>query len=185
MGGGVGVSVHGSHRIATERTLFAMPETGIGLFPDVGGTYFLPRLAGELGMYLGLTGARLKAADAVYSGITPVYIETEKLDDLKGALAGHRFGANAHEEVDALLARFAGDPGAAPIAEVASIIDAHFANPSAVAWKAIRTPGRRKPPRPCARSLRPASSSPISSSVAAQSSISMTACGSNSAWWAG
>ena len=133
MGGGVGVSVHGSHRIATERTLFAMPETGIGLFPDVGGTYFLPRLAGELGMYLGLTGARLKAADAVYSGITPVYIETEKLDDLKGALAGHRFGANAHEEVDALLARFAGDPGAAPIAEVASIIDAHFANPSAVA----------------------------------------------------
>ena len=57
MGGGVGVSVHGSHRIATENTLFAMPETGIGLFPDVGGSYFLSRCPGALGMYLGLTGA--------------------------------------------------------------------------------------------------------------------------------
>src|ERR1700733_14044983 len=54
MGGGVGVSIHGSHRIATERLLFAMPETGIGLFPDVGGTYFLPRLYGKMGYYLGL-----------------------------------------------------------------------------------------------------------------------------------
>lgn len=60
MGGGVGLSVHGKYRIATERTLFAMPETAIGLFPDVGGTYFLPRLQGKLGVYLGLTGFRLK-----------------------------------------------------------------------------------------------------------------------------
>lgn len=60
MGGGVGVSVHGKYRIATERTLFAMPETAIGLFPDVGGSYFLPRLQGKLGAYLGLTGFRLK-----------------------------------------------------------------------------------------------------------------------------
>lgn len=56
MGGGVGLSVHGSFRVATEKTLFAMPETGIGLFPDVGGSYFLPRLGGNLGMYLALTG---------------------------------------------------------------------------------------------------------------------------------
>lgn len=69
MGGGVGVSVHGSHRIATEHTMFAMPETGIGLFPDVGGSYFLSRCPGALGMYLGLTGARLGAADAIYCGI--------------------------------------------------------------------------------------------------------------------
>ena len=67
MGGGVGVSVHGSHRIMTERTLFAMPETGIGLFPDVGATEFLPRCPGALGMYLALTGAQLKAADAILS----------------------------------------------------------------------------------------------------------------------
>jgi len=62
MGGGVGLSVHGAFRIATERTLFAMPETGIGLFPDVGGGWFLPRLRGELGTWLALTGARLKGA---------------------------------------------------------------------------------------------------------------------------
>ena len=65
MGGGVGVSVHGSHRVATEQLLFAMPETTIGLFPDVGGGYFLTRLPGALGTYLALTGHRVKAADAL------------------------------------------------------------------------------------------------------------------------
>jgi enoyl-CoA hydratase len=69
MGGGVGVSVHGSYRVADATTVFAMPETGIGLFPDVGGSYFLPRCPGEIGMYLALTGARLKARDALYAGI--------------------------------------------------------------------------------------------------------------------
>jgi len=74
MGGGVGVSVHGSHRVAGDKTVFAMPETGIGLFPDVGGSYFLPRLPGALGMYLALTGARLKTADALYAGIATHYV---------------------------------------------------------------------------------------------------------------
>jgi len=69
MGGGVGISVHGDLRVATENTLFAMPETGIGFFPDVGGTYFLPRLRGALGMYLGLTGARLKGRDTLVAGV--------------------------------------------------------------------------------------------------------------------
>ena len=74
MGGGVGVSVHGSHRIADETMLFAMPETGIGLFPDVGGSFFLPRCPGEIGMYLGLTGARLKTADALYAGVATHFV---------------------------------------------------------------------------------------------------------------
>lgn len=65
MGGGVGLSVHGKYRIATEKTLFAMPETAIGLFPDVGATYFLSRLKGRLGTYLGLTGHRLKGITSV------------------------------------------------------------------------------------------------------------------------
>ena len=59
MGGGIGISVHGSHRIATEKAVFAMPETAIALFPDVGTSYLLPRLPGALGMYIGLTGARM------------------------------------------------------------------------------------------------------------------------------
>ena len=63
VGGGVGLSVHARCRAATENTVFAMPETAIGFFPDVGGSFFLPRLMGELGMYLGLTGAKLKGAD--------------------------------------------------------------------------------------------------------------------------
>jgi len=66
MGGGVGLSVHGKYRIATEKTLFAMPETAIGLFPDVGATYFLSRLKGKLGIYLGLTGHRLKGITSIY-----------------------------------------------------------------------------------------------------------------------
>ena len=85
MGGGVGVSVHGSHRIATEHTMFAMPETGIGLFPDVGGSYFLSRLPGALGMYLGLTGARIGAADAIYCGIAQYFVPGTNWDKLSDA----------------------------------------------------------------------------------------------------
>src|SRR5882762_7886928 len=65
MGGGVGVSVHGSHRVAGDKFLFAMPEVGIGFFPDVGGTWFLPRMPGELGAWCALTGERLGAADGI------------------------------------------------------------------------------------------------------------------------
>ncbi len=86
MGGGVGVSVHGSHRIADKTTIFAMPETGIGLFPDVGGSYFLPRCPGEIGMYLGLTGVRLKADDAIYAGIATDVTEDVRWNDIIEAL---------------------------------------------------------------------------------------------------
>lgn len=86
MGGGVGLSVHGQYRIATEKTLFAMPETQIGLFPDVGGSYFLPRLTGKLGVYLALTGARLKGSDVLKAGIATHYIESKNIDDLEKSL---------------------------------------------------------------------------------------------------
>lgn len=66
MGAGVGLSIHGNYRVATEKTVFAMPEAAIGLIPDVGATYFLPRLKGKLGLYLGLTGERLKGKE-IYS----------------------------------------------------------------------------------------------------------------------
>jgi enoyl-CoA hydratase len=93
MGGGVGVSIHGSERVATERALFAMPETGIGLFPDVGGTYFLPRCPGELGTYLGLIGARIGAADMLYCGLATAHVLSERLPALIESLArGERVG---------------------------------------------------------------------------------------------
>ncbi|KAJ8681667.1 hypothetical protein QAD02_017459 [Eretmocerus hayati] len=82
MGGGVGLSVHGKYRIATEKTLFAMPETAIGLYPDVGGSYFLPRLKGKLGLYLGLTGHRLKGADVSLAGIATHYVPSEELEEV-------------------------------------------------------------------------------------------------------
>lgn len=78
MGGGVGLSVHGQYRIAGDNTLFAMPETGIGYFPDVGGTYFLPRLGLDIGQWLGLTGARLKTAEALEIGVANGYIPSDK-----------------------------------------------------------------------------------------------------------
>ena len=99
MGGGVGLSVHGSHRVAGERLMFAMPETGIGFFPDVGGTYFLPRMPGKVGTWLALTASRLGQADALWSGFAThaapassfdAIIETlAETGDAEAALAAH------------------------------------------------------------------------------------------------
>uniref|UniRef100_A0AAQ5Z2J2 3-hydroxyisobutyryl-CoA hydrolase n=1 Tax=Amphiprion ocellaris TaxID=80972 RepID=A0AAQ5Z2J2_AMPOC len=86
MGGGVGLSVHGRFRVATEKTLFAMPETAIGLFPDVGGGYFLPRLQGKLGLFLALTGFRLKGRDVQRAGLATHFVESKKIPDLEKEL---------------------------------------------------------------------------------------------------
>ncbi|ORX88709.1 ClpP/crotonase [Basidiobolus meristosporus CBS 931.73] len=86
MGGGVGLSVHAPFRIATENTLFAMPETKIGFLPDVGGSFFLPRLDGETGTYLALTGDRLKGEDTLYAGIATHYVPAARLDALEERL---------------------------------------------------------------------------------------------------
>ncbi|KAI4131869.1 MAG: hypothetical protein LQ347_002786, partial [Umbilicaria vellea] len=87
MGGGVGLSVHAPIRIATERTLFAMPETSIGFFPDVGGSFFLPRLDGATGTYLALTSSRLKGVNAFYAGVATHYIDSSSLGALTTRLA--------------------------------------------------------------------------------------------------
>ncbi len=86
MGGGVGVSFHGSHRVAGDNISFAMPEVGIGFFPDVGGAYFLPRLPGEVGLYLALTGNRIKKHDCLWSGLTTHYCPGNDLAELEEAL---------------------------------------------------------------------------------------------------
>ena len=87
MGGGIGISVHAPYRVASEAAMFAMPETAIGFFPDVGATYFLPRLPGHLGMYLGLSGARVQGADAVHVGLATHFVPREKIAELSAALA--------------------------------------------------------------------------------------------------
>lgn len=86
MGGGVGLSVHGTMRVANESSVFAMPETGIGFFPDVGGTWFLPRLRGHLGTYLGLTGARLRGRDLLTAGIATHFVPRDRTEALEGML---------------------------------------------------------------------------------------------------
>ncbi|OAF64813.1 Trans-2-decenoyl-[acyl-carrier-protein] isomerase, partial [Intoshia linei] len=78
MGGGVGISVHGPYRVVTENTTFAMPETSIGFIPDVGGSHFLSRLKNGLGMFLGLTGARLKGSSIYHAGIATHFVKSEK-----------------------------------------------------------------------------------------------------------
>ena len=87
MGGGAGVSVHGAYRLATEKVMFAMPETNIGLFPDVGGSFFLSRLPGELGTYLGLTGERMYAADLLYCGLATHFAPSAMLPEVKQSLS--------------------------------------------------------------------------------------------------
>ncbi|MDH6431955.1 enoyl-CoA hydratase/carnithine racemase [Streptomyces sp. SAI-144] len=109
MGGGLGLSVHGGFRVVTERAVLAMPETGIGFFPDVGASYFLPRLPGALGMYLGLTGHRLDAADTLYTGLATHFVPADGLDAVGDALAD-----NPGDPVDVVLNRLG---GGSPVAE--------------------------------------------------------------------
>ena len=120
MGGGVGVSVHGSHRVAGDRFAFAMPEVGIGFFPDVGATWFLPRMPGELGTWCALTGDRLKTADAVAAGIATHHVRSERFADLADALCGD-------VPVDAVLGAFSEPVGAGPVTARRSAIDRLFA----------------------------------------------------------
>ena len=127
MGGGVGVSVHGSHRVAGDRFDFAMPEVGIGFFPDVGATWFLPRLAGETGTYCALTGARLKADDALAVGIATHRIPSARFAELAQALC-------RSDPVDAVLAQFAASgkdappfPGGGAVVAWRAAIDSIFA----------------------------------------------------------
>jgi len=124
MGGGAGVSVNGAFRVATERTMLAMPETGIGLFPDVGATRFLNLCPGHIGRYLGLTGARVGAADALYCGFATHFVPGERISAL---IAGLVQTDRQEHPVPQILAGFAADPGLAPIASRQAAIDRCFA----------------------------------------------------------
>lgn len=128
MGGGVGISVHGLHRVLTERTVFAMPETGIGFFPDVGGTHFLPLCPGEIGMYLALTGARLEAADCLHAGVGTHRVASADLPGLEETLAEVRPEPDAAEEIAAILDEAGQKPTEpAPLEAIRGRIDSCFA----------------------------------------------------------
>jgi len=127
MGGGVGLSVHGSHSVASEKFLFAMPETTIGLFPDVGGGYFLTRLQGALGAFLALTSHRLKIADGVWAGIVDAHVPSARMNDLQAALgAADLSGPDANRKVDAVIAGFTADAGMPTLPAMMPDIDRCF-----------------------------------------------------------
>ncbi|HEX5377575.1 MAG TPA: enoyl-CoA hydratase/isomerase family protein [Phenylobacterium sp.] len=120
MGGGVGLSAPAQYRVATERTTYAMPETGIGLFPDVGGGWFLPRMPGHIGLWLALTGARIKAADCELIGMATDYIESSRIEAFKAALVADPAA------VETLLTEFEGDAGRPTLAQHQDEIDRIF-----------------------------------------------------------
>ena len=127
MGGGVGLSAHGSHSVASEKFLFAMPETTIGLFPDVGGGYFLTRLPGALGTFLALTSHRLKVADAVWAGIVDAHVPSARMNELQAALgAADLSGPDANRKVDKVIAGFTADEGAPGLPAMMVDIDRCF-----------------------------------------------------------
>jgi enoyl-CoA hydratase len=123
MGGGVGVSINAAHRVAGDRFVFAMPEVGIGFFPDVGGTYFLPRLARRAGVYFALTGLRANAGDAFAFGLVQTYVSSAQFGDLAAAL-------EADSPVESTLARFAANPEPSELMKEADGVQACFSLPT-------------------------------------------------------
>lgn len=124
MGGGIGVSVHGSAVAVTSAATLAMPETAIALFPDIGASYLLPRLRGFVGMYLALTGAWLHGPDAVFAGLATHYVTQDVLAGLPGKLAADGVAA---------LAPAAAPPPAPSLAEHMDVIDRCFSKPNVAA----------------------------------------------------
>ncbi|CUW40430.1 3-hydroxyisobutyryl-CoA hydrolase, mitochondrial [Magnetospirillum sp. XM-1] len=127
MGGGAGLSVNGGFRVATERTRFAMPETGIGFFPDVGATWFLNRCPGSVGLYLGLTGKQLGPADSLWAGIATHFVPSGRLDELRTALVAASQSADPPDAVAATLARFHQEPGDGPLVRHVDSLERCFA----------------------------------------------------------
>lgn len=125
MGGGVGLSGHASHRVATDRTNLAMPEVGLGFFPDVGGTWLLSRSPGEIGTYFGLTGQTMNGPDAIHAKFADAVVPAAKWPELREALTKVRQSATA-ADVTKLINGFAAGETAGPVAANEPVIDALF-----------------------------------------------------------
>ena len=126
MGGGVGLSAHSRHRVVTERTKLAMPEVGLGFFPDVGGTYLLSHSPGEIGIYFGLTGTTMNGPDAIYAKFADAVVPSAKLPALREALTKIAPGTTS-TEIDRLIAGFATGEKSGPVAALQAKIDGWFA----------------------------------------------------------
>lgn len=160
MGGGAGLAMPCRYRIATEATVFAMPETGIGLFPDVGGSRFLSRLPGRMGEWLALTGARLNGPDCMALGLATHYLPRAALADAKTQIS------SARERIETILHGFSAEPPVAPVTQQRETIDRLFAagrvEDIIAALKADPSPWakaqlaeiRKKSPRSCKVALR-------------------------------
>ena len=126
MGGGVGLAAHGRHRVVNEKTKLAMPEVGIGFFPDVGGTWLLSRAPGEIGTYFGLTGQTMNGADAIAAGFADVFIASKDWPAARAALTDLNI-CTADNDVGATLEQFSSPAGDAPVAAQREAIDRLFA----------------------------------------------------------
>lgn len=126
MGGGVGVSIYGSHRVVTERTVFAMPETAIGFFCDIGASWFLRQFPGRVGLYVALTGARLRAADLLWCGVATHFIPSHRLPEVIPRLARTPLGQGSSEAVSRVLAGLSGPAGATDLEARRGAIDRCF-----------------------------------------------------------
>ncbi|MDQ0560563.1 enoyl-CoA hydratase [Rhizobium mesoamericanum] len=125
MGGGVGLSSHGRHRVVTERTKLAMPETGIGYFPDVGATWLLPRAPGGAGTWMGLTGLTIEAADIVHARLADHHVASFRLPDIADTLAELPRNAGPRD-VEAVLKNLSSDPGTSVIKSNRDMIERCF-----------------------------------------------------------
>jgi enoyl-CoA hydratase len=125
MGGGVGLSAHARHRVVTEKTKLAMPEVGLGFFPDVGGTWLLSRSPGEIGTYFGLTGQTMNGPDAIYARFADAVVPSNRLSALRGVLTKIRPGT-ASGEVQTRIDGFATGEAAGPVAAMQARIDGWF-----------------------------------------------------------
>ncbi|MCD6046038.1 MAG: caiD [Gammaproteobacteria bacterium] len=146
MGGGVGISIHGRHRVATETLRFAMPECAIGFFPDVGGSYFLSRAPGKLGTYLGLSGVSIQAADALYCGFIDHCIAATSYTAMKTQLLNTDFSkaTDANKIIANILKQYAVKIEESALAAHREQIDQHFQGDSVV--EIIRSLQQDAPP---------------------------------------
>ena len=134
LGGGMGLAQGASIRLLTERSRLGMPETGIGYFPDVGGSYFLSRLPGQLGMYLGITGNHVGSSDALYAGLGDLCINSDRLSELNSLIDSFNPADGSLRDQVAALAD--AELPAAELEALQPAIDLHFAQPDIAAIRA-------------------------------------------------